>query len=139
MRNRSTKYSNRSLPFNKDDLVRVHAPQVLPPMIGIELHAERLTIPLRVSQRSWYEIRLRVHCPVVAKREWMVERYVLDRAPKIDYLESTLEQRLRIGGRQVPVNSGNGRGGCLIDMYVRDWLTLLWGVVKFSGTPTTNS
>ncbi len=139
MRNRSTKYSNRSLPFNKDDLVRVHAPQVLPPMIGIELHAERLTIPLRVSQRSWYEIRLRVHCPVVAKREWMVERYVLDRAPKIDYLESTLEQRLRIGGQagagelwqwQRRLSDRHVRSG-LVDAFV--------GVVKFSGTPTTNS
>ncbi len=124
------------LPLDQNDLVGGHALHVLPLVVGVIPHHERLPFCVGVLQNSGHEVGACVDRAEVAEREWVVERGVFNGTPEVDNLESALEKRVRVR-RDVPADSGDGRRLCLVDVNTRDRLARLRGVVGLSRATTT--
>lgn len=126
------------LPLDEHEFIRLHASEVLPLMIRVVLHRIRLTLPIRVDQVGGDQVCFRVNRTIVAQRERPVIRRMRDGPPEVDDLEAALEERRRVGRREVPMDTRNRGGSRLVDVHQRYWLSLLRGIVEFSGAATAN-
>lgn len=97
-------------------------------MCLVELDAEGLSLSIWVNKRDGYEVLLHVNASEIAKSEWPIERSVGDGTPQIDDLKTPFEQRGRIGGRKVAMNTLDGGSCRLVYVHLRDGLTPL-GIV----------
>ena len=124
-------------PLDEDKLVRLDAAQVSPLVGGVELHAERLTIAIRVLERSGNEIVGTIYGAVVAERKRPVPSGMMDGAPKVNDLKAVRKKLGDILSRKMAVHTCDGRLGRLVNVHQRHRLALLRCVVDFvRATPT---
>ena len=124
-------------PLDEDKLARLNAAQVSPLVGGVEFHAERLTIAIRVLERSGNEIVGTIYGAVVTESEGPVPGGMMNGAPKVNDLEAVRKKLGDILSRKMAVHTCDGRLGRLVDVHQRNRLALLRRVVDFArATPT---
>lgn len=135
----SIKTKMNNIPLDQDKLVGLHTLHVLPLMIGVIPHLQRLPVVIRVLQRTGNKVVLDIDAPVVAERERPVPRWVVDGTPKVDDLEAVLQELRGVADWEVPMYASSGGRLGLVDMDLRHRLPLLRAVVDLTGTATTDS
>jgi hypothetical protein len=108
-------------------------------MIRVVLHAQRLSIAVRIDKRRGDKVLLCINASVVTKCERPVPRLMVDGPPEIDDLETVLQELRCIAGGQMKVNASDGRVSRLVNMDLGNRLTLLRAVVNLSRAPPADS
>lgn len=135
---RSVSSTCSCVPLDQDELIRAHAPQILPLLLRAVFNAVRFAVAVGVLECDGHDVSLAIDARVVAQRERPVERGVVDRAPEVDDLEAVVEQGLHVGGREVLVHTRDGRLRCLIDVHLGHRLTLRRRIIDFARVVTTD-
>ena len=107
-------------------------------MARVEPYVVRLALPVLIHQIGWDEVRARVDAAVVAQRERPVVRRTSDGTPQVNDLEAALEERGRVLGGEMAVDSRDGRRGGLVDVHLWHRLALLGRTVGFIGATTAD-
>ena len=126
-------------PLDEDKLVRLYAAQVPPLVGGVEFHAERLTIAIRVLERGGYEVVLAVDAAIVAQRQRPVLSGMGDWPPEVNDLESSGEKLGDVRLRKMAVDTSPRGFGGLINVDLGHWLSFLWGIIDLAGSTATDS
>jgi hypothetical protein len=102
------------------------------------MHPTSLSLHIRINQCNRHCILVWIHTTIITKRQRPIIRSVIDGPPEINDLIAVFEQFRDVFGREMAVDPSKGGFGSLVDMGVKDGLTLLRRVFDFSGTSATD-
>jgi hypothetical protein len=86
---------------------------IFPLMLWVILHTHCLpNIGLKVKLNG-EKVIFGVNAPIITKRQWFINRWVSDRSPKIDYLETTFEKIVSLLGKVAPDTSDRSSRGLI--------------------------
>ena len=118
-----------SVPLDEHKLVRLHALQILPLVVGVVLDTQSLSIAIGVPKSSRFEIVLDINAAVVAECERPVPGGMVNRPPQIDDLETLGKQAVGVFSRQVSMYTCGSSRMRPVNMHTLNRWTLFESVI----------
>lgn len=126
-------------PFDQSKFIWLHAPQVFPLVVRVELDTESLSLPVGVDKVGRSEVLLEIDTPEVTEGERPIPSSMVNWTPEVDDLEAMLQQLWNVLGWEMAMDTGYRGLGGLVDMYIGNRLTLVRAIINLAWTTTADS
>ena len=107
-------------------------------MIGVVFDEIHLVFAVRKDDCGGEHVTLWIDTPKIAQGDRKLQCRNGYGSPQVNYLETTLQERLRFVGRKVTMDAGNGGRSSLVDVSLLDRSSLIGARDTLVGFVTTN-
>ena len=123
--------------FDKNDVIWCYPIEVFPFLIRVKANANVFSFRVWIDQCQCKGIVLG-HAPVVAESKRPINRGMRNGSPKVDELPAFFEELRCFVGREMTMDSGDGRLCGLVNVDVRDGLALFGSGIDLSWSAAAN-
>ena len=130
--------SQINAPFDEHKVIRCHSTDVFPFVTGIVFDVIHLVLADRKDECGGEHVILGIKAPKITQGERKLQCRNGYGSPQVNYLETTLQERLRFVGRKVTMDAGNSGRSSLVDVSLLDRSSIVEARDTLVGFVTAN-